>query len=84
MEDTDKEDISKESLDKQFKIVKKETNTSHVQEFGDMSIGKMSVSEFQGKAQPPKIFYPPVNFSGFLHDCAGFLHFMNIISFLGT
>jgi len=28
--------------------VRKETNTSHVMEYGDLSIGKMKVSEFQG------------------------------------
>ena len=29
------EDLSKETLHKQFKIVKRETNTSHVQQYGE-------------------------------------------------
>jgi len=49
MEDSDSEDIAQETLDKQFSIVKNETTTSHVMEFGDLTIGKMSVSEFQGR-----------------------------------
>jgi len=48
MEDSDVEDLSTETLQKQFKIVKKETNTSHVMEYGDMGISKESVSNFQG------------------------------------
>ncbi|XP_060560340.1 legumain-like [Ruditapes philippinarum] len=48
MEDSDKEDLKSETLQKQFMITKSETNTSHVQEFGDMSIGDMTVAEFQG------------------------------------
>ncbi|KAI0218499.1 Legumain [Lamellibrachia satsuma] len=48
MEDSDAEDLRKESLYKQYEIVKKETNTSHVQEFGDMGIAKEPVADFQG------------------------------------
>lgn len=50
MEDSDKENLNVETLNKQFKIVKQETNTSHVQEYGDLSIGKLKVAEFQGEA----------------------------------
>ncbi|TNN26909.1 Legumain [Liparis tanakae] len=35
MEDSDVEDLKKETLVKQFKIVKSHTNTSHVQQFGN-------------------------------------------------
>jgi legumain len=42
------ENLNSETLQKQFMITKSETNTSHVQEFGDMSIGDMTVAEFQG------------------------------------
>ncbi|KAK6182637.1 hypothetical protein SNE40_010277 [Patella caerulea] len=49
MQDSDKEDLSRETLTHQFEITKKETNTSHVQEFGDLTIGEMTVAEFQGK-----------------------------------
>jgi len=48
LEDSDSEVLNKETLSKQFQIVRKETNTSHVMEYGDLSIGKMKVSEFQG------------------------------------
>ena len=34
LEDSDKEDIEKETLEQQYKIVKKETNTSMVCQFG--------------------------------------------------
>ncbi|XP_013404249.1 legumain-like [Lingula anatina] len=60
MEDSDKENLQKETLKKQFRIVKEETNTSHVMEYGDLSIAESTVAEFQGgKATPPKE-YPPV------------------------
>jgi legumain len=36
MEDTDAEDITTESLFKQFQITKKNTNLSHVMEYGDL------------------------------------------------
>ncbi|KAL1472716.1 hypothetical protein MTO96_022860 [Rhipicephalus appendiculatus] len=48
MEDSDKEDLHRETLIDQFNIVKMETNTSHVMEYGDLNIGKLSVSEFPG------------------------------------
>ncbi|XP_023215843.1 legumain-like isoform X2 [Centruroides sculpturatus] len=62
MEDSDKEVLSKESLEKQFRIVKQETNTSHVKQFGDLTISKMPVSEFQGRKQAKPITYPKVPF----------------------
>ncbi|KAI1294205.1 Legumain [Halotydeus destructor] len=40
--------LSRETIASQFKLVKKETNTSHVQEFGDLTIGRLHVAEFQG------------------------------------
>ncbi|CAI9740508.1 legumain-like [Octopus vulgaris] len=48
MENSDKASLSSESLQQQFQIVKKETNTSHVQEFGDMSMKNLKLSAFQG------------------------------------
>jgi legumain len=61
MEDSDAQDIEKETLDAQFETVKKETTTSHVMEYGDTTISKLVVGQFQGEkeAQPqvlPKIF----------------------------
>jgi len=48
MEDSDAEDISKESLFKQFQVTKKNTNESHVMQYGDLKLGAaQNVSEFQ-------------------------------------
>jgi len=61
MEDSDKENIEKETLENQYTITKKETNTSMVSQFGDMSISKMMVGSFQGGkavvSKPPPV--PP-------------------------
>lgn len=48
MEDSDK-GVPTETLQKQFEIVKSETNTSHAQEFGDLSMGTLPIKEFQGE-----------------------------------
>jgi legumain len=40
LEDSDKGHINNETLFKQFQIVKKLTNTSHVMEYGNLTIGK--------------------------------------------
>ncbi|XP_042144806.1 legumain-like [Ixodes scapularis] len=58
MEDSDREDLHKETLLKQFKIVRSETKTSHVTEFGDLKIANLKVSEFQGAKSPPPIVLP--------------------------
>ena len=57
--DSDRENLSKESLEKQYNIVKRETDTSTVCQFGDMAMSKMMVSEFQGdsKATPYHYYY---------------------------
>jgi legumain len=52
MEDSDKADPAIETLQKQFEIVKQETNTSHVQEFGDLSISQEPIGVFQGEGTP--------------------------------
>nr|KAG5696962.1 hypothetical protein BaRGS_008424 [Batillaria attramentaria] len=54
MQDSDKEDLSEETLQKQFTITKQETNTSHVMEYGDKTISKMTVAEFQGNEKCDK------------------------------
>jgi len=54
MEDSDKEDIEKEKLQDQYQIVQKATTTSHVMEYGDLTIGNsMVVGEFQGEQEAP-------------------------------
>ncbi|XP_067682331.1 legumain-like [Haliotis asinina] len=56
MEDSDREDLSTETLTKQFEIVRRETNTSHVMEYGNLTMGDMDVAEFQGKNTQMHIF----------------------------
>jgi len=70
LEDSDKENIEKETLEEQYMRVKKETNTSMVCQFGDMDISKLPVGNFQGptptislpRPTPPP-HYPPSWFS---------------------
>lgn len=62
MEDSDMEDLSKETLHKQYQLVKSHTNTSHVMQYGNKSISAMKVIQFQGvkhKAGAP-VSLPPV------------------------
>ncbi|KAK7104379.1 hypothetical protein V1264_019109 [Littorina saxatilis] len=58
MQDSDKENLETEILQKQYLITKKETNTSEVEEYGDLSITKMTVAEFQGN-QASFVRMPP-------------------------
>lgn len=46
--------LSTETLAKQYTVVKQKTTTSHVSEYGDMTIAKLPLSQFQGdkKAKP--------------------------------
>ncbi|XP_008071136.1 legumain [Carlito syrichta] len=62
MEDSDVEDLTTETLHKQYRLVKTHTNTSHVMQYGNKSISGMKVMQFQGmkhKASSP-ISLPPV------------------------
>ncbi|KAL6105211.1 lgmn [Pungitius sinensis] len=59
MEDSDLEDLSKETLAKQFKIVKSHTNTSHVQQFGNKTMAHMKVIAFQGSPKAGSHTAPP-------------------------
>lgn len=62
MEDSDVEDLTRETLHKQYQLVKSHTNTSHVMQYGNKSISTMKVMQFQGmkhKASSP-ISLPPV------------------------
>ncbi|XP_029568552.1 legumain [Salmo trutta] len=61
MEDSDVEDLSKETLIKQFKIVRSHTNTSHVMQFGNKTLAHMKVMAFQGNAKPaPPMTLQPI------------------------
>lgn len=46
-----RKDLHTATLLDQFTTVRKETNTSHVTQFGDLSINTLSLSEFQGPAK---------------------------------
>lgn len=62
MEDSDVEDLTKETLHKQYHLVKSHTNTSHVMQYGNKTISTMKVMQFQGmkhKASSP-LSLPPV------------------------
>nr|XP_020035387.1 legumain [Castor canadensis] len=62
MEDSDVEDLTKETLHKQYQLVKSHTNTSHVMQYGNKSISAMKLMQFQGmkhRASSP-ISLPPV------------------------
>lgn len=48
MQDSEKENLLRETLHHQFAIVRTETNTSHVEEYGDLDVGSMHVSDFLG------------------------------------
>lgn len=61
MQDSDKENLNTETIHDQFKITKRKTNTSEVMEWGDKSIGKMTVAEFQGNMQSNHIVFPAPN-----------------------
>jgi len=55
MEDSDKGNLHTEAVGKQFDIVKAETNTSVVCEYGDLSIKTDTLSEFQANQQADSI-----------------------------
>ncbi|KAM7154545.1 legumain isoform 1-T3 [Molossus nigricans] len=62
MEDSDVEDLTRETLHKQYQLVKSHTNTSHVMQYGNKTISTMKLMQFQGvkhKASSP-ISLPPV------------------------
>ena len=48
MEDSDRENLQKERLHDQFLIVQQETNTSHVMQYGELSMDSLTLSEFMG------------------------------------
>lgn len=60
MEDSDAENLNTETMHKQFQIVKKETNTSHVMEYGDTTISKETCGEFQGTQTAAPVVVPKV------------------------
>uniref|UniRef100_A0A8C5WWR5 Legumain n=2 Tax=Laticauda laticaudata TaxID=8630 RepID=A0A8C5WWR5_LATLA len=63
MEDSDVEDLKKETLHRQFVLVRNHTNTSHVMQYGNISISHMKVMQFQGskKNSSTPISLPPID-----------------------
>ncbi|XP_077322867.1 legumain-like isoform X3 [Lithobates pipiens] len=63
MEDSEAEDLSQETLHKQYLLVKQRTNTSHVMQYGNRTISKMKVSQFQGsgKKVAPRMTLEPIH-----------------------
>ncbi|CAF0822541.1 unnamed protein product [Brachionus calyciflorus] len=60
LEDSDKEDIYTETLDEQFRLVKKLTNLSHAMEYGDLSMSSVfKVSDFQ--AERGQVYTPSLS-----------------------
>jgi len=55
MQDSDKEDLTRETLQTQFDITKKQTNKSHVQEYGDLTWMSEPVGDFQGEDKAPSL-----------------------------
>jgi legumain len=63
MEDSDKKNLNVETLQEQFLVVQKITNTSHVMEYGDLKISKQPVADFQSdgsRENPSPIVLPAV------------------------
>lgn len=53
MEDSDRKNLRQETIVHQYKIVKTLTYSSHVQQFGDMSVANLTLSDFQGSEDVP-------------------------------
>ncbi|XP_063295268.1 legumain [Pelobates fuscus] len=62
MEDSDEEDLTKETLHRQFALVKNRTQKSHVMQYGNKTISLMKVKQFQGSNNnfAPRLNLEPV------------------------
>ncbi|CAH2327656.1 legumain [Pelobates cultripes] len=62
MEDSDEEDLTKETLHRQFALVKNRTHKSHVMQYGNKTISLMKVKQFQGSTNniAPRLNLAPV------------------------
>nr|CAD7256972.1 unnamed protein product [Timema shepardi] len=75
MEDTEKANLLRESLHHQYEAVRHRVNTSHVEEYGNLDIGALHISDFLGfhmnglpddipavpKVQVKNLYYSAVN-----------------------
>merc|ERR1711874_839664 len=55
MQNSDQNNIQEEALDTQYRVVKRETTLSPVCQFGDKSMGKMAVGDFQGRERASQV-----------------------------
>ncbi|XP_037561680.1 legumain-like [Dermacentor silvarum] len=60
MEDADKADLHKETVIEQYEVVKNGTSMSHVQQFGDSSVGELTLKNFLGYKKLEAIRYATV------------------------
>ncbi|VDO66007.1 unnamed protein product [Schistosoma curassoni] len=65
-----KHQLTRRTLDQQYKEVKRETNLSHVQRYGDTNMGKLHVGEFQGSRNKdsPENNEPPMKRRDLIED----------------
>jgi legumain len=59
MENSDIADFKSETLDQQYQIVKKETNTSTVCEYGQLTLGTSALNLFQGNGNTQQLLEVP-------------------------
>jgi len=64
MENSDAVDLSKESLLQQFKIVKRETKTSHVMQYGELDWESDVLEDFQGEGSGKGTGITPEEYKG--------------------
>ncbi|GFO03116.1 legumain [Plakobranchus ocellatus] len=57
MENSDSADLHTETLEKQFEIVKQETNLSHVQQYGDLTYTSLPVEQFLANKKARSLRY---------------------------
>ncbi|KAK7070960.1 hypothetical protein SK128_008479 [Halocaridina rubra] len=60
MEDSDREQLTKETLLEQFNIVQKSTTTSHVEQWGELSLDSNTVSTILGSKTPEGVVDPVI------------------------
>uniref|UniRef100_T1JY55 legumain n=1 Tax=Tetranychus urticae TaxID=32264 RepID=T1JY55_TETUR len=58
LEDSDSHDLTKETLEQQFKDVVNSTTKSHPQQFGQKSLASLKVGQFQGEKASSKVHAP--------------------------
>lgn len=64
MENSDAVDLNKETLEQQFKIVKRETNTSHVMQYGDLAWDDEVLEDYQGEGSGKGSGISPEEYKG--------------------